>query len=157
MSYFYRVRVIEAGLPVAGGTRPPLEKSLHRVTDAGIDRMVPFRLPPFGLGREAVGWFLQSHLHPEHHQGRIAGSERGHDRVPPHLLHRPLIAMDLLHHPLLDGLEVRSCVLRIPLSEHVEPFQIRIEHRDLFALAAQGTPRGHDLIDQVCRGIARGS
>ncbi len=83
-------------------------------------------------------------LHPERRVARPhgvilvceRGAEQGHDPVAHDLVHRPLVPVDGLHHPLQDGVEKLARLLGVAISKQFHrPFQVSEEDRDLLALA----------------------
>jgi hypothetical protein len=90
-------------------------------------------------------------------QGR---AEERHDAVAHHLVHRALVVMDGLHHPLEDGIEELAGLLGITIREQLErASDVGEEDGDLLALAFEGAARGQDPGGEVgrsVRGRARG-
>jgi hypothetical protein len=103
---------------------------------------------------------VQGHpsLHP---QGGVAGAhgmvlvrdrrpEQRHDPVAHDLIHRALVAVDGLHHPFQDGVEKLPGLLRIAVGQQLHrALEVGEQHRDLLALAFQGTLGGEDLLGEV--------
>src|SRR5574341_1872715 len=97
-------------------------------------------------------------LHPER---RIAGpyrvvlvgegrAEEGHDPVAHHLVDGAFVPVDGLHHTLEDGIEELTGLLGVPVGQELHgALQIREQHRDLLALALEGTPGCEDLFGEV--------
>src|SRR5262249_53997570 len=84
-------------------------------------------------------------------QGR---AEECHDAVAHHLVDRPFIVMDGLHHPLENRVQQLPSFLRIPVGEELHrSFEVGEEHCDLFALAFQGGLRGEDLLSEMLRSV----
>ena len=101
-----------------------------------------------------------------HVEGRIAGphrvilvgdgrAEEGHDSVAHHLIHRSLVAVDGLHHPLEDGIEQLPRLFGVPVGEQLHrPLEVGEEHGDLFALALEGCFGDEDLLGEMLGGVA---
>ncbi len=82
-------------------------------------------------------------------------AEERHDAVAHDLVHRALVAVHRLHHPLQHGIQQAPGFLRILVGQELHrPLEIGEEHRDLLALAFQRVPGGQDLLGEVLRGIA---
>src|SRR5262249_45441374 len=70
------------------------------------------------------------------------------------LVHRALVAMYGLHHPLEDGIEELTRLLGIAVREQFHrALQIREQDGDLLSLAFQGALRGEDLFGDMSRGV----
>ncbi len=104
-------------------------------------------------------------LHPER---RVAGphrvilvgqrcAEERHDPVAHHLVHRALITVDGLHHPLQDGIENLARLLGIAVSQQLHrALEVGEEDRDLLALAFEGGLGGEDLLGEVLGNMGLG-
>jgi hypothetical protein len=87
-------------------------------------------------------------------QGR---PEQRHDAVAHNLVHRPLVAVHGLHHPLEHWIEEFLGLLRIAVAEQLHrALEIGEEHRDLLALAFQCGLRVQDAFGQVPRRVRLG-
>ena len=96
-----------------------------------------------------------------HAQRRVAGAHRmilvrqrraeeRHDAVTHHLIHRALVSMDGVHHPLEDWIEELAGVLGVSLGEQLHgAFQIGEEHGHLLALAFERRPRRQDALGEM--------
>ncbi len=96
-----------------------------------------------------------------HGQGRVTGAhgvvfvghrrpEQGHDAVAEHLVHGALVAVHGVHHDVQRRVEQRLGLLRIEVRDQLcRALEISKEHRDLFALAFQGSAGGEDFLGQV--------
>jgi hypothetical protein len=108
----------------------------------------------------------RSILHP---QRRVTGPhrvvlvrhrrpEQRHDPVPHHLVHRPLVAMDGLHHQRQHRIEDLAGLLRVAIGEQLHrTLEIGEQHGHLLALPLQGGLGGEDLLGQVLGGVGVGS
>jgi hypothetical protein len=84
-------------------------------------------------------------------------AEEGHDAVTHDRVHRTLVAMDGLHHPLEHGVKERAGILGIPVRQELHgALEVGEENRDLLALAFDRGLRGEDLLGEVPRGVALG-
>ena len=101
-------------------------------------------------------------LHPERGIARADGvvlvgkrrAEKRHDPVTQHLIHRPLVVVHSLHHPLQHGVEEAAGVFWIAISQQFgRALQIGEQHRDLLALAFESVLRPEDLLGEVLRGV----
>ena len=71
-------------------------------------------------------------------QGR---PEQGHNAVPHDLIDRALIAMHRRHHAFQDGIEELPGLFRVAVGQQFHgAFEVGKQHRDLLALAFEGTP-----------------
>ncbi len=103
-----------------------------------------------------------------HVEGRIAGAHRvvlvghrraeeGHDPVAHHLVHRALVPVDGLHHPLEDGVEELPRLLGVPVGEQLHrALEVGEQDGDLLALAFESGLRGEDLLGEVLGGVGLG-
>jgi hypothetical protein len=86
---------------------------------------------------------------------RDGGAEERYDPVTHHLIHRPLVPVDRLHHALEDGVERAARFFRIAVGQELHgALEVGEQHGDLLALADHGGARGQDLLDQM-RGRVR--
>ena len=104
-------------------------------------------------------------LHP---QRRVAGTncmvlvgerraEERHDPIAHHLIDRPLVAVDGLHHPFEHRIEDLPRLLGIAVGEELHgALQVGKQHGDLLALALEGALGREDLLDEVLGGVALG-
>src|SRR6266446_5982681 len=77
-------------------------------------------------------------------------AEERHDAVTHHLIHRALVSMDGVHHPLEDWIEELAGVLGVSLGEQLHgAFQIGEEHGHLLALAFERRPRRQDALGEM--------
>jgi len=84
-------------------------------------------------------------------------AEQRHDPVAHHLVHRPVVAVNGLHHAFQDGVENLPRLLRIAVREQLHrPLEIGEQHCDLFALALERAPGGEDLLGEVLGGVGLG-
>ena len=104
-----------------------------------------------------------------HAEGRIAcayrmvlvgerGAEERHDPIAHDLVHRALVAVHRLHHPLEDGIEDPPRLLRVPIGEQLRrPLHVGEEDRHLLALTLDGGLGGENALGQVpgCVGLGR--
>ena len=82
------------------------------------------------------------------------GAEERHDAVAHDLVHRALVAVDGLHHPLEDGVEELPGLLGVPVGEQLHrALHVGEEHGDLLALPLERALRGQDPFGQVFRGV----
>ena len=96
-----------------------------------------------------------------HGQGRIAGphrmvlmgqggTEQGHDTIAHDLIDRALIAMHGRHHALQDGVEELPGLLRVAIGQQFHrALEVGKQHRDLLALAFQGTAGRENLLRKI--------
>jgi hypothetical protein len=135
----------------------------HRAAvQADADLHVEPLLPPQRLGIPPDGLL--------HGQGSIArphrvvlvrqrGPEQRHDAVPQDLVDRALVAVHGSHQAFQDGIEELPGLLRITIGQEFHgAFEVGKEHRDLLALAFQGTAGGEDFLGEIGRRVgARGT
>jgi hypothetical protein len=77
-------------------------------------------------------------------------AEQRHDAVAHHLVHRALVPMNGLHHPLEDGIEDLARVLGVPLGEQLHgALEVGEEYGDLLALAFERRPRREDPLGEM--------
>ena len=100
-----------------------------------------------------------------HAQGCIAGpyrmvlmrqrrAKQRHDAVAHDLVDRALIAMHGIHHPLQHRIKELAGLLGVAVSEEFHrALQVGKQHRDLLALAFQGTSGRQDLLGQIGWGV----
>ena len=100
-----------------------------------------------------------------HAQGGVAGPhgvilvgdgrpEQCHDPVAHHLVHRPLVAMDGLHHALEDRVEKLARLLGIAVGQQLHrALEVCKQDGHLLALTFQRASRGEDLLGQVLRRV----
>ena len=112
-----------------------------------------------------LGVSLDRLLHP---QGRVAradrvilvgngGPEQRHDAVAHHLVHRPLVAVDGLHHEFKHRIKDLAGLFGIAVGEEFHrALEVGEEHGHLLALAFQGTLGGEDLLGEVLGGVGPG-
>jgi len=129
---------------------------VHADPDLDIDPMPGSYV--LGVAGDAV-------LHP---QGGIAGprrvvlvrqrrAEEGHDPIAHHLIDRPLVAVDGLHHPFEHRIEDLPRLLGITVGEQLHrAFQVGEEHGDVLALTFQGCFRREDALGEVLRRVGLG-
>ena len=80
-------------------------------------------------------------------------AEERHDPVAHDLVHRALVAVDGLHHPLEHRVEELPRLLGVTVGQQLHrALQVGEEDRDLFALAFKGALGGEDLSAR-CRGV----
>ena len=80
--------------------------------------------------------------------------EKGHDPVAHHLVHRPLVAVDRLHHAFEHRIEKLPRLLGVAVGEQLHgALQVGKEDGHLLALAFEGGLRGDDLLGEVLRGV----
>jgi len=110
-----------------------------------------------------LGVSLHCLLHPKRriaspHRMIFVGdrcAEQRHDPVAHDLVHRALIVMDGLHHPLKDRVENRPRLLGIAVCEQLHrPSQIGEEHGHVLALTLQGAPGREDFLGEVLRRVS---
>ena len=83
--------------------------------------------------------------------------EQRHDAIAHDLVDGALVAVHGVHHAFEHGVEELPGLLGIAVGQQLHrALQIGKEHRDLLALAFQGTAGGEDLLGQVWRGIHLG-
>jgi hypothetical protein len=83
------------------------------------------------------------------------GAEQGHDAVAHHLVHRPLVAVDGLHHQLEHGIEDLAGLLRVAVRQQLHrALEVCEEDRYLFAFTFDGGFRREDPFGQVLRGVS---
>jgi hypothetical protein len=109
-----------------------------------------------------LGVPLDRLLHP---QGGVAGAHRvvfvgerhaeeRHDPVAHDLVHRPLVAVDGLHHPLEHGIEELAGLFGIAIREELHrAFEVGEENGHLLPLAFQGSLGREDLLGEVFGGV----
>ena len=84
-------------------------------------------------------------------------AEQGHDAVAHDLVHRALVAVDGLHHPLQYGIEQLARLFGIAIGEQLHrALEVGEEDGDLLALALEGGLRGQDLLGQVLGRVGLG-
>jgi hypothetical protein len=105
---------------------------------------------------------LQGLPHPE---CRIAGphgvifvgerrAEQRHDAVAHHLVHRPLVTVNGLHHQLENRIEDLARILGIAVGQELHrALDVGKEDGYLLALALEGGFGREDLLGQVFRGV----
>ena len=121
----------------------------------GADHHLPGVQPDADLDGDPVGALdllgvpLDRLLHPE---GGVAGPhrvilvghrrpEQGHDAVAHHLVHRPLVAMDGLHHSFEDRVQELPGLLGIPVGQNFHgPLQICEQYGDQFSFTFEVRP-----------------
>src|SRR5215467_3800083 len=125
-------------------------------TDSHGDAVAPKRLARVSLHRL---------LHP---QGSITstdrvifmrerGTEQRHDPVTHHLVHRPLVVVNRLHHALEHRIEKLAGLLGIAIGEELHrPSEVGEEDGDLLALPFQGRFGGEDSFGQLRRRVGSG-
>ena len=80
-------------------------------------------------------------------QGR---AKQRHDAVAHHLVDGAFVTVHGGHHPFQHGIEELAGVLRIALGQQFHgALEIGKQHRDLLALAFQGTAGGQDLLGKI--------
>ena len=81
-------------------------------------------------------------------------SERRHDPVTHHVVHRPLVAMHSFHHPLDYRIEQSSGFLRVAVcQEFHRALEVSEQHGDLLAFAFQGAFGRQDLLGKMLRSV----
>ena len=84
-------------------------------------------------------------------------SEQRHDLVAHHLVDRPLVPVNGLHHPLEHGIKNLARLLGVAISEQLHrALEVGEEDRDLFALALKGGLGRKDLLGEVLWRIGLG-
>jgi len=69
------------------------------------------------------------------------GAKKRHDSIAHHLVDGALITVDGFHHPLENGVQEPTGVLRIKVGDAVGgSFYICKKYRDLLSLTLQGSP-----------------
>ena len=114
---------------------------------AGVEPDPDLHRQPLGVPY-LLGIALHDRLHGER---RIAGphgmvlmrhrrAKQGHNAIAHHLVHGAFIAVHGLHHVLQDRVEELAGLLRVAVGEQLHrAFEVSKQHRDLLALACQGT------------------
>jgi hypothetical protein len=83
--------------------------------------------------------------------------EEGHDPIAHHLVHRPLVMVDGLHHALEHRVQELPRLLGVPVSQELHrALEVREEDRHLLAFAFEGALRGEDLLREVLGGVRLG-
>ena len=112
-----------------------------------------------------LGVLLDRVLHPER---RVAGPhrvilmgerrpEQRHDPVSHDLVHRPLVAVDGLHHVLKDRIQELAGLFGVAVGEQLHrAFEVGEEDGDLLALTFQGGARVEDARGEVLRSVRLG-
>ena len=81
-------------------------------------------------------------------------AEEGHDPIAHDLIHRPLVAVDGLHHVLEDGIKQLARLLGVPVGEQLHrALEIGEEHGDLLPLAFKRALGDKDLLDEMLGGV----
>jgi hypothetical protein len=81
--------------------------------------------------------------------------EEGHDPVAHHLVDRPLVTVDRLHHAF--EVEELPGLLGVAVGEQLHrTLEVGEEDGDLLALALEGGLRGEDLLGEVLGGVGLG-
>jgi hypothetical protein len=81
-------------------------------------------------------------------------AEQRHDPVAHHLVHRALVAVHGLHHPLEHGVEELSRVLWITVGEQLHrALEVGEEDGDLLTLALERALRGQNLLGEMPRRV----
>src|SRR5258705_7638324 len=151
-------------LPDRGVVHPEIvaDRADHHV--AGVEPDADLDLDPLA-SLEILPVAVDRILHPER---GVAGAQRmilvgqrraeeRHDAVAHHLVDGPLVVMDGLHHALQDGIQELARLLRIPVRQQLHrALQVGEEHRDLLALAFEGSLRGEDPFRQMTRRVRLG-
>ena len=116
-------------------------------------------------GPDLLGVAADRVLHPERgiaraHRVVLVGegrAEQRHDPVAHDLVHRALVVVDGVHHPLEDRVQQRPRLLGIPVGQELQRApEVGEEHRDLLALAFERALPGEDPLRQVPGGVALG-
>jgi len=77
-------------------------------------------------------------------------AEERHDPVAHDLVHGPLVAVDGLHHVFQDRVEEFARFLRVTVGQKLHrALEVGEKHRDLLALALEGSLRGENLLREV--------
>src|SRR5215510_13394624 len=85
------------------------------------------------------------------------GAEQRHDAVAHDLVDRPLVAVHRCHHAFQHGIEELPGLLGITVSQQFHrALQVRKQHRDLLALAFQGTAGEQDLLREIHGRVGEG-
>jgi hypothetical protein len=113
---------------------------------AGVEPDADLHVDPVG-STDLLGVSAQGGLHVE---GGVAAPdgvilmghrrpEERHDAVAHDLVHRALVAVDGLHHPLEDGVQQLPSVFRVPIRQQLHrALEVGEEHGDLLPLAFEG-------------------
>jgi hypothetical protein len=81
-------------------------------------------------------------------------AEQRHDAVTHDLVHRPLVAMDRLHHPFEHRIEQLARLLGIAVREHLHrALEVGEQDSDLLALTLQRGAGVDDPLGKVLRGV----
>src|SRR5262245_5494856 len=84
-------------------------------------------------------------------------AEERHDAVAHDLIDGALVVMDRFHHPFEDRVEKLAGLLGISVDEQLHgALEVGEKHRDLLALALEGSLGGEDLLGEVLGGVAVG-
>ena len=74
-------------------------------------------------------------------------AEQRHDTVPEDLVHRPLVAVHRLHHPVQRRVQQRARLFRVaPVEQFQRAADVGEQHGHVLALAFQVGPGGEDLL-----------
>src|SRR5262244_1207598 len=85
---------------------------------------------------------------------RERGTEQRHDPVTHHLVHRPLVVVNRLHHALEHRIEKLARFLGVAIGEELHrASEVGEEHGDLLALPFQGRFGGEDSFGQLRRRV----
>ena len=84
-------------------------------------------------------------------------AEERHDPVAHHLIHRALVVMDGLHHPLQDRIEESPRLLGVPVGEELHrALEVGEQHGHVLAFAFESTLGGQDLLGEVLWSVGIG-
>ena len=83
--------------------------------------------------------------------------KQGHNAIAQDLIHRPLKAVHGVHHVLQRGIEEALRGFGVEVTDQLRrALEVGKEHRDLLALAFQGTAGREDLLREIRGGIRQG-
>src|SRR5262249_52261624 len=125
---------------------------------ASLGKCHSLRPRAFTARLRLVSISLHRLLHPECGVARAHGmilvcdwrTEKRHDPVAHHLVHRAFVPVDGFHHPLKDWVEYLARLLWITVSEQLHrALEVGEEYGRLFAFAFEGIFGGEDLLGKV--------
>jgi hypothetical protein len=80
--------------------------------------------------------------------------KQGHNAIAHNLVHSAFVAMHGRHHALQHGIEELARLLRVAVGHQLHgAFKVRKQHRDLLALAFEGSSDVEDFLGQMCGNV----
>ena len=135
------------------------DHDLTRVdADPNVDQRAVLAASLLGIAADLL-------LHPEGGVARAhrvvlvgdGGAEQRHDAVAHDLVHRPLVAVNGLHHVFQNRVEDLSRLFGVAVGEQLHgPLEVGEEDGHLLSLPLEGSLRGEDAGGEVLRRVAHG-